>query len=94
MLIFLPVFYCMTVNILLGYTTRKIYKFIEQGFLKKVIPPPWGQFQYIRAITSKGAEGGRDDLKNFGSFNILKLTLDILELHIKNKKKVLGFFKW
>ena len=41
------------------------------------------------AITSKGAEGGGRFL-NFGSRKILKLTLDILVLQMKSKKKVLG----
>ena len=53
-----------------------------QGFQSKL------RLNRFKTIKQGLLNGG--DLKIFGDFNILKLTLDILELQMKSKKKVLG----
>ena len=57
-----------------------VKQYLYQGFPNGVILVSWGAI-----IISKGAKGR--DFKILGEFKTLKLTLDILELRMKSKKK-------
>ena len=52
-------------------------------------------FMKLGVITSKGAEeGGWANLEVLDNYKIFKLTLDILELQMMSKKRVLSVFIW
>ena len=57
------------------------------GFPKVGGTAPWGDFSKLGAIISKGAKGGGGNFKILYDLKILKLTLDIVELQMKSKKK-------